>query len=133
ILGAATFCALVVLAQISPVDRFERGLRSHPGGQKIFTASAQDSSLKQEIRVFYIDGVQYWATIGEEALLSGPDWTPSKPLPLDFTKVEGIARQELRRFISEDSTWEVAGFHLRSVRVGALDIDDLRRSASRAP
>jgi hypothetical protein len=133
ILGASSLCALLVLAQTSPVEKFERGNWPHPENQQHFIAGAQDPSLRAEIRVFYINNVQYWARISEDALLSSPDWAPSKPLPLDFAKAEAIAREELRKLISDDSTWEVTGFHLRSVRDSTPDMNELRLRVSSTP
>lgn len=94
-----------------------------------FIVGAQDLALRSEIRVFWLNHVQYLARISEDALRSGPDWTPSMPLPLDFAKAEAIARQELRKLVADDSTWELTGFHLCSVRVNTADIDDPRPSA----
>src|SRR5437016_82369 len=133
ILGAASLCAALALAQTTPVEKFERGLRPHPGDQKRFLAGAPEPSISAEIRVFYINNVQYRAGISEDALRPGPDWTPSKPLPLNFAIVEAIAREELRKLISDDSTWEVTGFHLRSVRVSTPDLDDMKLRVSNTP
>ena len=131
VLGAATLCAVSLLAQSSPTDKLERGLRPHPQDQMQFIAGPQDAGLRPEVRVFYIHNVEYRARIRDEALVSSPDWTPTKPLPLDFAKAETIARRELGKLVADASSWEVTGFHLRSVRVSVPNLDTLQ--ASRTP
>ena len=126
ILGAAMLWGMHVLAQTDPIEKFERGIGPHPGDQKLYTAGPLYSSSRPEIRIFYINHVQYRARISEQALLSGPDWTPSKPLPMEFAKVEAIARQELRKLVADASNWEVTGFHLRSVQLSTPDINNLQ-------
>ncbi len=126
VLGAATLCAVCLLAQTSPVDKLERGLRPHPQDQMQFIAAPRDAELRREVRLFYINNVEYRAWIRDEALLSSPDWTPTKPLPLDFAKAETIARKELGKLVADASTWEVTGFHLPSVRVSVPNPDTLQ-------
>lgn len=113
------------------MEKFEREIRPHVGDRRQFIASAPDPSLWPDIQVFHLNQVQYWAGISQEALLSGPDWTPSKPLPIDFGKVETIARKELRKLISDDSTWQVTSFHLRSVPVATPGANDVQLVVSR--
>jgi hypothetical protein len=126
ILGGATLCAVTLSAQTSPVEKFERSFRPHPQDQMRFRGGARDDGLRSEIRVFYIKNVQYWARISESALLSSPDWTPTKPLPLDFAKAETTAREELAKLVADASAWEVTGFHLQSVGVDVGDPDTLK-------
>ncbi len=59
---------------------------------------------------FQIDGVPHTARIEHEAVLSAKPWNPSKPLPLSFEAVEGIARKELLKLVANDGVWEVVGF-----------------------
>ncbi len=128
ILGGATLCAVPLSAQTSPAEKLERGLRPHPQAQRQFTAGPSDAGLRPEIRVFYIKNVQYSARISEAALLSSPDWTPTKRLPLDFAKAETIAHKELGKLVADASTWEVTGFHLKSVGASVGDPDTLKVS-----
>ena len=125
-LGAAGLYGVMVAAQTSPGQKLERGLRPHPESQRRFISDAQGAWLN-EIRVFWINNVQYSVRISQESLLSSPDWTPTEPLPLGFAQAEIVARQELRKLIADDSNWEVSGFHLRSVRVNLPDIDNPSR------
>ncbi len=124
VLGLTLLSASPVLAQRTQLDQFERGIRPHPGGPKGYITGVPGSA-DLVIRVFSLNNVQYWARISEEALLSAPDWTPSKPLPLDFTNAEAIARTQLRNLVADDAGWKVTGFHLCSAQLTAPDPDKL--------
>jgi hypothetical protein len=54
-----------------------------------------------------LDGLSLWNSIGLKAVLSGPDWEPSEPLPLNVTEAEKIARAELRRLVRDEPSWFV--------------------------
>lgn len=56
---------------------------------------------------FYVRGVGYSASIDRQSVLAAPTWSPSQPLPLDFARVEEIARRELRRFVDNDAAWRL--------------------------
>jgi hypothetical protein len=127
-LGGAALCAVPSSAQTGPAEKLERGLRPHPQDQRQFLAGPRDAGLRPEIRVFYINNVEYRARISDAALRSSPDWTPTKPLPLDLAKAERIARQELGKLVADASTWEVAGFHLRSTGLSVGNLDTLQVS-----
>lgn len=108
--GAALLVPLLVLCQTSPVDHFERGLRPHVKRQFI----SGDGGDVPMVRLFELNHVKYGATISQTAVALGPEWKPSKPLPIDLAKVESIARKELRKLVSDDSKWEVTEFYLQS-------------------
>ncbi len=126
--SAAVLCAGLMLGQTrAPVDTFERGLRPHPQDQAKYIAGVPARlAMGLEIRLFHLNNVRYRATLSEEALLASPDWTPAKPLPLDFARAESIARQQLRKLVADDTPWEVKGFNLRSAEAGMYDADGLR-------
>jgi hypothetical protein len=126
IVGGASLCIVSVLAQPSSIEKAERGLRSHP--QMQFIIAPGDASLRPETQVFCISNVQYCARISDEALRSSPDWTPAKPLPLDFGTAEKIARKELGKLVADAWVWEVTGFHLQSVGVNVPNLDTLKMS-----
>jgi len=64
-----------------------------------------------------IDGVRLFSTISKESALSGPDWTPSQPLPLSFAAAEEIARAELRKLVQDEQTWFVRSVSLEHSEV----------------
>jgi hypothetical protein len=63
--------------------------------------------------VFNLNGKKYEARISRDQIASGPEWSPSVSLPLNFAKAEEIARTELRKLVSYDSAWEVTELNLR--------------------
>jgi hypothetical protein len=63
--------------------------------------------------VFNVNGKQYEAKISLEQIAAGLGWTPAAALPLSFAKAEEIARGELRKLVTDDSTWEVTELNLR--------------------
>ena len=70
-------------------------------------------SVKGEARLFNLRAAKYQAKVTEEQVRTCPDWTSTAALPLSLEKVEQIARGELRKLVSDDSTWEVTEFSLK--------------------
>ena len=66
---------------------------------------------------FYLRGVGYSASIDKQSVLAAPTWLPSQPLPLDFARVEEIARRELHRFVDNDAAWEPTDFSLHRLKL----------------
>ena len=65
---------------------------------------------------FYVRGVGYSATIAQQSVLEAPAWSPSQPLPLDFARVEEIARQELHHLVDDDAAWEPTSISLSRLK-----------------
>jgi hypothetical protein len=104
--------ALLVLAQVNPVERFERGLRPHVAQQGIAGGSLGALPPKRD---FYLNGHPYSAIIRADVLDSSPDWDPSQAPPLIYSRLQEIARRELSKMVRDDTDWSVTGFHLESV------------------
>jgi hypothetical protein len=99
-MGAAALCATAILGQALP---------------RMFPAQPAKSgylALQNERRIFHIGANEYLVTLEHDDVFDGPEWNPSRPLPLDFGKVEKIAREELRKLIPDDSHWEVTNLGL---------------------
>ena len=112
IIGTSTLAVVLALGQTSPVEQFDRGIRPHV--KREFIQSVSTGLLP--VRRFYLNNIDYEAKLSAAAVDESPEWKPSMPLPIDFEKLERIARQELHKFVAEDSGWEVTEFHLQSVR-----------------
>lgn len=93
--GAAALCATAILGQALP--------RMFPARPAKYGYLA----MQNERRLFHIGANTYQVTLEHDDVFDGPEWNPSLPLPLDFGKVEKIAREELRKLIPDDSRWEV--------------------------
>ena len=65
---------------------------------------------------FAIDGTSYLAHVHREAVTSGASWDTAQPLPLSFSKVEQIARKELRKLAKDEPAWEVESFQLQRLK-----------------
>jgi hypothetical protein len=79
--------------------------------------------LPSEYRCSYksggrVDDVELWNSITGETITAAPDWWPSQPLPLSFTDGEKIARDELRKLVSDEPQWEITGI-LHRLRDGS--------------
>ena len=61
---------------------------------------------------FWLDGQSYLARIKRDAVLAGPAWDTSKPLPLSFARAEQAARAELRKVVTDEAAWRVRSFQL---------------------
>jgi len=61
---------------------------------------------------FWLDGQSYLARIKREAVLAGPAWDTSKPLPLSLARAERVARAELRKVVTDEPAWRVRSFQL---------------------
>lgn len=94
-IGALAFCATAILGQALP--------RMFPAQPAKFGYGAPQN----ERRTFHIGADTYRVTLDHDDVFDGPEWNPSLPLPLDFGKVEKIARGELRKLVPDDSRWEV--------------------------
>jgi hypothetical protein len=98
LLSVCIFGALAVWAQVptSPEDA---------------TYSATTKWIPNTL-TFSLDGQSYLARIEREAVLAGPTWDTSKPLPLSFARAERVARAELRKFVSDEPAWRARSFEL---------------------
>ncbi len=67
---------------------------------------------------FHIGAKHYRARMTPDELVSEPDWKPSMPLPLNFAKVEEIARAELKKIVGDTASWEVTEFQLKRILFG---------------
>jgi hypothetical protein len=65
--------------------------------------------------LFHIVGKHYRAKITHDEVRAGPDWKPSMPLPLSFSKAEEIARAELNKLVGDSPSWEVTGLQLKRI------------------
>jgi hypothetical protein len=103
-LAAATaFCATAILGQTLPSMFPSKPPRIASG------------SPQSEVRLFRIGAKAYRVTLAHGEVFASPVWQPSMPLPIDFAKVEGIARAELRKLVSDDSRWEVTDLGLTRI------------------
>ena len=104
IIGGAFVCSALILAQTLP---------------STVPLATQEHQPRAPLNVpgiawiFNLNGKKYEAKITRDQVADGPEWTPAAPLPLTFAKVEEIARAELRKLVSDDSTWEVTELNLR--------------------
>jgi hypothetical protein len=65
--------------------------------------------------LFHIAGKYYHAKITHAEVRQGPDWKPSMPLPLSFSKAEEIARAELNKLVGDSASWEVTDLQLKRI------------------
>jgi len=65
--------------------------------------------------LFHIAGKYYRAMITHDEVKAGPDWKPSMPLPLSFSKAEEIARAELNKLVGDSASWEVTDLQLKRI------------------
>lgn len=107
--------ALLVLAQVNRVDTFERGFRPHPAQSKMGMSSLSQMHQPPTPRLFYINRVGYKAAISGVQIAASPDWDASQPLPVSFTRLEQIARQELAKLETDGDSWSVNSFELHSI------------------
>jgi hypothetical protein len=104
IIGGAFVCSALILAQNLP-STVPSATREHEPRAPL--------SVQGFGWVFNLNGKKYEAKISNDQIADGPEWTPAVPLPLTFAKVEEIARAELRKLVSDDSTWELTELNLR--------------------
>jgi hypothetical protein len=82
--------------------------------------AAQEHQARHELSgfswQFWVNGKQYAAKLSRDEIISAPDWSPSSSLPFTLAKAEQIARAELRKLVSNDSTWEVTEVSLQRLR-----------------
>ena len=98
VVAGAVCCAALVFGQTLPP--------ALPGPlPKI--AMVHKRGPEAEIRAFKFDGQEYRAVLSHRDILSSPSWKPESPLPLSFTKVEEIARQEFRKLGAEDEALQL--------------------------
>ncbi len=64
---------------------------------------------------FKMAGVQYHARIERSAVLSSPQWNPTKSLPVRLDEVERVARRELRKLVQDEALWNVDEFTIKRV------------------
>lgn len=65
--------------------------------------------------LFHIAGKYYRAKITHDEVRLGPDWKPSMPLPLSFSKAEQLARAELNKLVADSASWEVTDLQLKRI------------------
>ena len=65
--------------------------------------------------LFQIAGKHYRAKITHDEVRAGPDWKPSMPLPLSFSKAEQLARAELNKLVADSASWEVTDLQLKRI------------------
>ena len=65
--------------------------------------------------LFHIGGKHYRAKITHDEVKAGPNWEPSMPRPLGFSKAEEIARAELKKLIGDTASWEVTDLQLKRI------------------
>jgi hypothetical protein len=65
--------------------------------------------------LFHIAGKHYRAQITQDEVKEGPDWKPSMPLPVSFSKAEEIARAELKKLVSDSASWQVTDLQLKRI------------------
>ena len=71
--------------------------------------------LQGEAWLFHIGGKHYRAKLTDDEVKAGPDWGPSIPLPLSFSKAEEIARAELKKLVGDTASWEVTDLQLKRI------------------
>ena len=98
-------CAALVLGQTLPP-----AVPSRPGHGIKYLAT------QLEAWAFVLHGKTYSAMLSRAQVTASPEWTPSAPLPMSPAQAEEIARAELRKLVSDDSTWDVEEFGLRRFR-----------------
>jgi len=65
-----------------------------------------------ETRTFFLGGKQYRSILNGPAPSSGGGWTSASPLPIGLAKAEEIARAQLGKFVTDESSWQVSDFHI---------------------
>jgi hypothetical protein len=104
-IGGISLTAALVIAQTLP-STVPLAAREHqPVGRS--------SDIRGFSWIFDLNGKKYQATIPRDQVAASAEWTCALPLPLTCAKVEEIARVELRKLLSNDSTWEVMELDLR--------------------
>ena len=63
--------------------------------------------------IFDVNGNKYESRISREEIAAGPACSLAEPLPLSLAKAEGLAREQLRKLVRDDSLWEVTELSLR--------------------
>ena len=85
-----------------------------------FESQAKTEAGKRTVlhgRPFHIGGKEYVSALAEtERSASG--WTSSSPLPISLATVEGIARAELRKPVTDESRWQLADIHISRFGAG---------------
>ena len=84
---------------------------THPTPQKwIVLGDAPGREMQK--RTFHLQATEYLSVLYVEKSALGPEWESPSPLPLTLTKVEEIARGELRKLVTDEPRWLVTDFHL---------------------
>ena len=102
ILVGVALCAALVIGQPLP-STVPLATREHQSRGELPGISWQ----------FRLNGKQYASKLTGGQIASGPDWNTSSSLPLTLARVEQIAREELRKLVADDSTWEVTELSLK--------------------
>ncbi len=62
---------------------------------------------------FKIGVVYHNSRIEGSAILSSPQWDPTKPLPVRLDEVERVARRELSKLVKDEAVWKVDSFIIK--------------------
>jgi hypothetical protein len=62
-----------------------------------------------------IGDLQMWNCITRESVIAGPDWLVSQPLPLSFTDAEATGREQLRKLVEDEPSWEIDSITLHNL------------------
>jgi hypothetical protein len=68
---------------------------------------------------FYVDDLRLVSGISLKTVNTGPDWSPSEPLPLSFSAAEETGRAELQKLVQNERSWYLWEITLR--RAPALE------------
>ena len=71
---------------------------------------AQTVTYFPDTHQFSLDGSTYLSRISRDAVIAGPSWDTSKPVPVSFARAETVARAELRKMVSDEPSWRVRSF-----------------------
>jgi len=90
----------------------DRATHLRPGVQTNLPVTQVDHDLVAYLSPGRVDKVRFWSSITRESVLSGPDWRPTEPLPLNHEDGEKIARKELGKFVEDEQFWEIKEINL---------------------
>ena len=65
--------------------------------------------------ICHVDGVCLQNNLARDDVTAGPDWEPSRPVPLSSREAEWKARQEIRRLFRDGDQWVVHAASLHDV------------------
>ena len=110
----STLVATILLALSGALALSQSVPSTFPSRNRQYYMAARPQP-KGQAWLFHIGGKHYRAKITHDEVKAGPDWKPSMPLPLSFSKAEEIARAELKKLVGDSASWEVTDLQLKRI------------------